>query len=114
MSPRTLEAYGGDLARFSAFLDSAAIRDVRVIDVSVLRRFLAGEEARGLAKTSLAREVASVNADLVVNVLDLAAVAQSFGSAGSPNYLVNMDTNKDGAVNVIDLSFVAQRFGPCP
>ena len=61
-----------------------------------------------------AREVASINADLVVNVIDLSQVGQAFGTAGSPNYLTNMDMNKDGAINVIDLSFVAPRFGPCP
>jgi glucose/arabinose dehydrogenase len=61
-----------------------------------------------------AREVASINADTSVNVIDLSQVASTFGPAGSPNYLVNMDTNKDGTVNVLDLSFVAQRLGNCP
>ncbi|MCG3133316.1 MAG: Tyrosine recombinase XerC [Planctomycetes bacterium] len=60
MSPRTLEAYGGDLMRLAAFLDEAGVRDVRKADLAVLRRFLAAEEERGLAKSSLARAVASV------------------------------------------------------
>lgn len=59
MSPRTLEAYGGDLARLAGFLEESGVRDVRRVDLAVLRRFLAAEEERGLAKSSLARAVAS-------------------------------------------------------
>jgi integrase/recombinase XerC len=60
LSPHTLEAYGGDLSRLCAFLDRAGEPDVRRVDVTALRRFLAAETDRGLAKTSLARLVASV------------------------------------------------------
>jgi integrase/recombinase XerC len=60
MSPRTLEAYGSDLSKLSAFLEREGLLDVRRVNVATLRRFLAAEEARGLAKTSVAREVASV------------------------------------------------------
>ena len=60
LSSHTLEAYGGDLARFCSFLDRAELRDVRQVDVTVLRRFLAAETDRGLAKTSIARLAASV------------------------------------------------------
>lgn len=59
LSPHTLEAYGGDLSRLCAFLDRSGVPDVRRVDVALLRRFLAAEEARGLARTSLARVVAS-------------------------------------------------------
>lgn len=59
-SPHTLSAYGADLARLCAFLEGEGLRDVRRVDVAVLRRFLAREEERGLARTSLARLVASV------------------------------------------------------
>jgi len=59
LSPHTLEAYGGDLSRLCAFLDRAGVPDARRVDVSLLRRFLATEETRGLARPSLARVVAS-------------------------------------------------------
>jgi integrase/recombinase XerC len=60
LSAHTLEAYGGDLARLCAFLDRAGVPDVRRVDVALLRQFLSHESDRGLAKTSLARLVASV------------------------------------------------------
>ncbi|MCE9637247.1 MAG: tyrosine recombinase XerC [Planctomycetes bacterium] len=60
VSPHTLNAYGGDLSRLSAFLELQRVADVRRVDLAVLRRFLSHEEERGLAKTSLARTVASV------------------------------------------------------
>ena len=59
-SPHTLEAYASDLTRLCAFLDRDQIPDVRRVDASLLRRFLAQEKSRGLARTSLARVVASV------------------------------------------------------
>ena len=60
LSPHTLEAYGGDLSRLCAFLDKGGVLDVRRVDVAVLRRFLSHEEERGLARSSLARLVASI------------------------------------------------------
>jgi len=60
LSPHTLEAYGGDLSRFCAFLDRAGVPDVRRADITILRRFLAEETDRGLAKTSIARLAASM------------------------------------------------------
>ena len=60
LSPHTLEAYGGDLSRFCAFLDKNGVTDVRRIDMVLLRRFLGEQSDRGLAKTSLARLVSSV------------------------------------------------------
>ncbi len=59
LSDHTLEAYGGDLTRLAAFLDRTGIRSVNDVDVQMLRRFLAAEKDRGLARTSLARIVAS-------------------------------------------------------
>jgi hypothetical protein len=59
------------------------------------------------------KEIASVNADTTVNVIDLQQVAGSFGLANDPDYIVNFDSTKDGAINVIDLSFVAGQSGAC-
>jgi hypothetical protein len=59
------------------------------------------------------KEIASINADLAVNVIDLSQIAGAFGPASGPLYLVQFDVNKDGAINVLDLSFVAGRFGVC-
>jgi integrase/recombinase XerC len=59
-SPHTLEAYGADLARFCAYLDREKVKDVRKVDATVLRGFLAVESDRGLAATSLARVVATL------------------------------------------------------
>jgi hypothetical protein len=62
------------------------------------------------------KEVASINADTAVNVIDLGQVAGEFGVYVLPGSVVkrNFDMTKDGAINVIDLSFVAGRFGTCP
>jgi len=60
LSVHTLEAYGGDLSRFGAFLDRAGVTDVRRIDVLLLRRFLSEETDRGLAQPSIARLASSV------------------------------------------------------
>ena len=62
-------------------------------------------------------EVASINADTVVNVIDLQQVTAHFtplpyGQPGPP-HLVNFDVTKDGAVNVIDMQQVAARFPSC-
>jgi polyhydroxybutyrate depolymerase len=59
------------------------------------------------------KEIASINADLAVNVIDLSQVAGAFGPAPGPPYIVQFDVNKDGAINVLDLSFVAGQFGNC-
>lgn len=47
-----------------------------------------------------------VNADGVVNILDLTFVAARFGEADP-----NADVNGDGTVNILDLVLVAQNFG---
>ena len=59
------------------------------------------------------REIASVNADRSVNVLDLAAVAARLGAYPPGDLRVYFDATKDGAINVIDLGFVARQFGAC-
>lgn len=61
-----------------------------------------------------AREIASINADIAVNVIDLQQIAGAAGPFTSPAYIVNYDVNKSGAIDVIDLQFVSGRNGPCP
>lgn len=59
------------------------------------------------------REIASINGDTRVNVVDQQQIAASTGSSTSPQYLVNMDLNKNGQVNVVDLQIGAAQIGPC-
>jgi hypothetical protein len=59
------------------------------------------------------KEVASINADVTVNVIDLQQVAGAFGPSTDPDYITDYDMTRDGAINVIDLSFVSGRFGAC-
>jgi integrase/recombinase XerC len=61
-SPRTVEAYGEDLAGLAAFLReraSPALHDVRAIDVHALRGWL-GALARKHAASSIARKLAAI------------------------------------------------------
>jgi glucose/arabinose dehydrogenase len=62
------------------------------------------------------REVASVNANFSVDVIDLLVLAQHAGSYATPGpvYLVNFDVTKNGSIDVIDLAFVASQNGVCP
>ena len=53
---------------------------------------------------------ADVNADGVINILDLTLVAAQFGTAAADQPL-NTDVNGDGAVNILDLTLVASHFG---
>jgi PKD repeat protein len=50
-----------------------------------------------------------VNADGLVNIIDLVTVAQAFGRAGAP--AGSADINGDGVVNIFDLVTVASHFG---
>jgi hypothetical protein len=57
------------------------------------------------------REVASLNADLVVSSIDQGLLASEYGAV--PPHLVNMDLNKDGQVSSIDQGIQASMFGAC-
>ena len=62
-----------------------------------------------LAPTPVASErlAEDINADGVVNIIDLTLVASSFGKTGQNA----ADVNGDGVVNIIDLTLVAAAFG---
>jgi sugar lactone lactonase YvrE len=60
------------------------------------------------------REVASINGDNTVNVADMGITASRFGNSTTPQYLVQLDTNKDGTINVADMGIIASLFGACP
>ncbi|MCK2185640.1 tyrosine recombinase XerC [Halomonas getboli] len=59
-SPATVSAYRQDLAALTAFLDAQGVDDGGALDVALMRRFLGGERAGGLAPRSLARRRAAV------------------------------------------------------
>ncbi len=58
-------------------------------------------------------EIASINGDLRVNVVDLQQIAQSQGLPTDPLYLANMDMNKNGQINVADIQIAATQQGNC-
>ena len=63
-------------------------------------------------ETNLDRLKASdVNADGVVNILDLTLVAANLGTTPTVDQTPNSDVNSDGAVNILDLTLVASHFG---
>ncbi|HYY91934.1 MAG TPA: dockerin type I domain-containing protein, partial [Candidatus Dormibacteraeota bacterium] len=53
-----------------------------------------------------------VNMDGTVDIVDLATVAQSYGTSyGQPNYNPYADVSMHGAVNIQDLAAVAYNYG---
>lgn len=52
-----------------------------------------------------------VNADGIVNILDLVFVASLFGQDVSTDQFPNPDVNQDGSVNILDLTLIAGNFG---
>jgi integrase/recombinase XerC len=60
-SPATLDAYRRDLTALLAFLAERDLDDWRQLDANLLRRFLGGERARGLAPRSLARRRSAIS-----------------------------------------------------
>ena len=56
-------------------------------------------------------QASDVNADGVVNILDLTLVATQFGATPAADQALNPDVNGDGTVNVLDLTLVASHFG---
>ncbi|XKE45690.1 tyrosine recombinase XerC [Halomonas organivorans] len=60
-SPATVDAYRRDLTALADFLAEQGIEDGGALDAALLRRFLGGERARGLAPRSLARRRAALS-----------------------------------------------------
>ncbi|MBB3230479.1 tyrosine-type recombinase/integrase [Halomonas stenophila] len=60
-SPATVAAYRRDLAALGDFLADQGVDDGAALDAALLRRFLGGERARGLAPRSLARRRAAIS-----------------------------------------------------
>lgn len=52
-----------------------------------------------------------VNADGIVNILDLTLIATHFGETPTEDQRPNPDVNGDGIVNILDLTLVASYFG---
>ena len=53
-----------------------------------------------------------VNADGIINILDLVFVASHFGeTAPAEDQAPNADVNGDGDVNILDLTLIASHFG---
>jgi parallel beta-helix repeat protein len=53
-----------------------------------------------------------LNADGVVNILDITIVAKAFGSRpGDENWNETVDMDKNGVINIIDISMVARDYG---
>ena len=59
-SAHTLRSYAADLAELQAFLRGARVPGLAAADARVLRGYLAWLQGRGLAKSSIARKLASV------------------------------------------------------
>ena len=62
LSPHTVRAYVGDATSLLSHVARCGIEDVREIDVSVIRAWLATQHAAGQSRTSVARRAASARA----------------------------------------------------
>ena len=58
-----------------------------------------------------ALSASDVNADGIVNILDLTLIATQFNQPLTGNQGLNPDINRDGIVNILDLTLVASHFG---
>ena len=58
-----------------------------------------------------ALRASDVNADGIVNILDLTLIATDFGEPPIANQTAAPDVNKDGTVDILDLTLVASHFG---
>jgi len=96
-----LISHGGKPGAFFG-LNVAVLPYALSVDIAVV---LSGITASNTVK--LSREL-DINGDGLVNILDVSAVASSYGSLiGSTLYNPRADFNVDGAVNILDVSLIA-------
>lgn len=60
VSPHTVRAYGGDLRQLAEHATRLGCTDPATLDLRTLRSFLAAQQVRGRARTTLARRAAAV------------------------------------------------------
>ncbi|WP_370614749.1 tyrosine recombinase XerC [Mumia sp. Pv 4-285] len=60
LSEHTVRAYSGDLALLADHAEALGVRDPAELELRVLRSFLAGQQVRGRARSTLARRAAAV------------------------------------------------------
>ena len=90
-----------DYAVFSKALSEEEINQIMNIGVA---QYLKTTQSEGIVDIGVPEDV---NDDGIVNILDLVAVAGSFGQTGEND----ADVNGDGTVNILDLVAVAAAFG---
>lgn len=56
-------------------------------------------------------QASDVNADGVINILDLTLVAANLGTTPAADQTPNADVNGDGPVNILDVTLVASHLG---
>jgi integrase/recombinase XerC len=62
LSPNTIKSYARDLEQFSDFLARAGVDDLSKVDHKLLRSFLANQQTRGSARSTVARRCACLRA----------------------------------------------------
>ncbi len=80
-----------------------------LLTLSLTLVFLSASYAQDTALDTL--QASDVNADGVVNILDLTLVASFFGQIPAADQTPNPDVNGDGAVNILDMTLVAAHLG---
>ena len=84
LSPRTVEAYGRDLARFAAHLEASGVRRLRDAGADALPGFARSLASRGLAASSRARALVAARRLLRHAGADAALAERGGGGARGP------------------------------
>lgn len=83
--------------------DGYLAREIKNVKVS--------DESLGSAEKPIEIWAGDINADNVINMVDVVKLAQSFNSVPTrPNYNAAADFNKDNAINMIDVKIIASHF----